>query len=140
MRPTTTARIGVVVAGFATLAGLAVPSALADSEATFTFTNNTGRNVDDLHIAFNTAVDVTDKGSFTGLKDNNTSKPTLDAPDENDGDAGDQANKLEPGDANTVKVTGQAGQTKVKSWYWTERGVRVSPVHKGCKAPDCTSP
>ena len=100
----------------------------ADSQATFTFKNNTGGQVDDLHIKFNTAVNVTDDGPFSNVQDNNTSKPTL--------DGGTVAN----GGSATVKVTGQAGKTKVTKWWWTRGGNRVGPIHHGCKAPDCTSP
>lgn len=112
--------IAVVVLGMMT--------AYADSQASFTFTNNTGAAVDDLHIEFNTAVDVTDKGPFLNLQDNNTSKPTLSG-----------AVVAAAGTAQ-IKVTGQAGKTHIKKWWWTLRGVQVGGEHKKCVAPDCTTP
>ena len=103
-------------------------SVFADSQASFTFTNNTGGNVDDLHIEFNTAVNVTDKGPFPDLADNNTSKPTL------------SGAVVAAGGTAQIQVTGQAGKTNIKKWWWTRGGVPVGGEHKKCAAPDCTSP
>lgn len=116
-----------LLSGAVLLSVIAGP-AYADSQASFTFTNNTGAAVDDLHMEFNTAVDVTDKGAFQNIADNNTSKPTL--------SGGTVAN----GASTQIKVTGQAGKTHLKKWWWTLRGQPVGGEHKKCVAPDCTTP
>ena len=119
--------ISALLAAAVLLSMIVIP-AYADSQASFTFTNNTGAAVDDLHIEFNTAVDVTDKGAFQNIADNNTSKPTL--------SGGTVAN----GASTQIKVTGQAGKTQIKKWWWTLRGQPVGGEHKKCVAPDCTTP
>ncbi len=103
-------------------------SVLADSKASFTFKNNTGQRVNDLHIEFNTAVNVTNQGPFPNLTDNNTSKPTL------------SGAAVAPGGTASISVTGQANKTRIKKWWWTLDGNQVGPTYGGCKAPDCTSP
>ncbi len=98
------------------------------SKASFTFTNNTKRQVNDLHMEFNTAVDVTGTGAFTTLTDNNTSHPTL------------SGGAVAAAATSSTSVTGQANKTHLKKWWWTLDGKQVGPTHEGCKAPDCTSP
>lgn len=105
-----------------------ITPAYADSQASFTFKNNTGAPVDDLHIEFNTAVDVTDKGAFLNIADNNTSHPTL------------SGGTVLNGSTTQIQVTGQAGKTHIKKWWWTLRGLPVGGEHKKCVAPDCTTP
>lgn len=98
------------------------------SKASFTFTNNTGAQTNDLHIVFNTAVDVTATGSLPTLSDNNTNSPTL------------SGGTVAAAGTSSVSVTGQANKTEIKKWWWTLNGTQVGATHEGCEKPDCTTP
>jgi len=87
--------------------------ASAQSTDSFTFTNNTGKDVDDLHIEWTRSVDITShapfkKGSGSGTSRADFSKGTVKA----DGTC-------------EVEVSYDGTDPKVKSWYWTIGGEKV---------------
>ncbi len=91
---------------------MAIPL-LADNTDTFTFTNNTGKEVNDLHIEWSKAVKITRVTEFKKTSGSNTSKA--------DFSNGTVAN----GNSVEVTVNWDGTDPKVKIWYWTIDGKKV---------------
>lgn len=91
---------------------MAIPL-LADNTNTFTFRNNTGKEVNDLHIEWSKAVKITRVTKFEKTSGSNTSKA--------DFSKGTVAN----GDSVEVTVNWDGTDPKVKNWYWTIDGKKV---------------
>lgn len=100
-----------MIAGFIVLM-MAIPL-LADNTDTFTFKNNTGKEVNDLHIEWSKAVKITQVTKFKKTSGSNTSKADF------------SNGTVENGDSVEVTVTWDGTDPKVKSWYWTIDGKKV---------------
>ncbi|WP_418790082.1 copper amine oxidase N-terminal domain-containing protein [Phosphitispora sp. TUW77] len=90
------------------------------SRKTKTFTNNTGRNVNDLHIEFRQACYVDDSGPFQDFTGGGTSVINLSNPENDIPDGTD------------VKVSVSSDSTtgiNIEKWWWTKDGSRVGPIY-----------
>ena len=110
----------------AILAGLTILSVgpiasntLLDGEDTFTFTNNTGQAVNDLHIDWSRAVKVKSDTPFVKTSGSGTNKT-----DHSKG-------AVAAGATASVTVTWDGSDPKVKKWWWTEDGKQVGRAHTG---------
>ncbi len=97
-----------------TLLGIAILASFASADTdSFTFTNNTGKDANDLHIEWSRAVTVTKCDKFKKFNDKERSN--------SDFSKGDVAK----GDTCEVTVTYDGTDPKVKSFYWTKDGKNI---------------
>ena len=101
----------------------AAPRALAGDNR-YTFSNDTGRAANDLHIWFSQSVTAVqdrpsgDYGAFGNCADNGTSSPEFD-------------NGTVAADSTTTIRFTNTGSMTIKKWYWTWNGRRIGKVHRG---------
>lgn len=100
-----------MIVGFIALM-MAIPL-LADNTDTFTFTNNTGKDVNDLHIEWSRAVKITQVTVFKKISGSNTSRADL------------SNGTVSNGGSAEVTVSWDGTDPKVRSWYWTIDGKKV---------------
>jgi len=99
--------------------------ALAQTELTTTFTNDTGRRVNDLHIKYTHDVSITQNPkTFKKVSGTNLKKLTDGLVDLNE----------------SIEITAKraSGDIDINEWWWTLDGEQQGDVHKGCAAPSCT--
>jgi hypothetical protein len=102
---------------------IATSVAAADTTQQFTFSNNTGQTVNDLHIQFNQAVEpvaeVTGNyGPFTNLQGLGT--------DRIDFTGGTVMN----GGSATIRFKSSSNRITFTKWWWTSNGERIDIVHR----------
>lgn len=95
----------------------------ARSKQTYTFYNNTGKDANDLHIEFNTTVDVTDSGPFQNVRGNNTGRVDL------------SGGAVNSGTTATIKVE-SPGDLHITRWWWTLNGKGIGKPYDGKSDPD----
>ena len=96
------------------------PHTALQNEDTFTFTNNTGGDVHDLHIDWSRAVKVKKDEPFAKTSGSGTNKTAH------------SKGTVKNGKTATVTVTWDGSDPKVRKWWWTDaNGKRVGKVHGG---------
>jgi len=93
----------------------------ADTTQPFTFTNTTGKQVNDLHVEFRQAVTPQPPagpyGPFTTQSGGGTSRVDF------------KGGTVAAGGSATITFTSSASQITIKQWWWTINGVREGAVH-----------
>lgn len=88
-------------------------SAFALSTDSFTFPNNTGKDVDDLHIEWTKAVEITSNSPFKKASGSGSSRADF------------SKGTVEKDGTCEIKVSYDGTDPAVKSWYWTIGGKKV---------------
>ena len=101
---------------------MAPPHALA-ADKLITFSNDTGRAANDLHVWFHQEVSAKRGsngkfGAFGDCKGNDTGSPEFD-------------NGTVPSNGTTTIHFVNTGTMSIKKWYWTWDGRRIGKVHRG---------
>jgi hypothetical protein len=95
-------------------------AASADSTASFTFTNATGKKVNDLHVEFRQAVTPQPPagpyGPFTGQSGGGTSRVDF------------KGGAVAIGGSATITFTSSANDITIEKWWWTIDGKREGAI------------
>ncbi len=88
-------------------------SAYCLSTDSFTFKNNTGKDVDDLHVEWTKAVDLDSNDKFKKSSGSGSSRADF------------SKGTVKDGDTCEVKVSYDGTDPEIKKWYWTIGGKKV---------------
>ncbi|SRR6266508_590053 len=115
----------VLLVSVATWAGAAGRA----SQKAFTFTNNEGQAVNDLHIEFGQAVKGKCRfGIFPNVQGQGTNVIDF------------SGSTIAAGASVQCGFRSSANRITIRQWWWTLDGQQVGTIKQGCQAPDCTSP